>query len=121
MSKSDIIDAQAIAQLKKIGGESLLREILGLFAKTAPVKVQDALRANEQGDLKQVERAVHSLKSSVGNLGAFQLMEICGRIEALAGEGKADQVSALLDELTEAHNQVATRLQSIRQTLDQAG
>jgi len=120
VDQSAIIDEQAIARLRKIGGDSLLVEIMGLFTESAPAKVQNALRANEQGDLNQVERAVHSLKSSAGNLGAMQLMEMCGRIEALASAGKADQVSALTDELTEAYNQAAARLQAIRQTLDQA-
>ncbi len=114
MDKSVELDEQVIERLKELGGDGFLAELLDLFAENAPVKLQEALDADKQGDLTQLERAVHSLKSSAGNLGAFQLMELCNRIELLATEGQADQVSPLVAELQAAYERVDSRLKAIR-------
>ncbi len=114
MDKAVELDEQVIERLKKLGGDGFLAELLDLFAENAPAKLQEALDADKRGDLTQMERAVHSLKSSAGNLGAFQLMELCNRIETLAAEGQAGQTSPLVSELQAAYERVDSRLKAIR-------
>ena len=69
-SDTDELDPVAFERLKRLGGVKLLREMIDLFLGHAPTRVEAALAAGAIGDITGVNRAVHSLKSSVANLGA---------------------------------------------------
>ena len=108
------LDESVLERLRKVGGDEFPGELIDVFLKHAPKKLEEALTAEKNGDLVAVERAVHSLKSSAGNIGAEALMELAGRIEQLAGEKKGESIPSLLNELEEAFSRLRSRLEMLR-------
>jgi HPt (histidine-containing phosphotransfer) domain-containing protein len=92
-------DSSALDRLKRFGGVKLLGEMIGLFLQAAPERVQLARAALRRGDASEVERALHSLKSSAGQLGAMHLQRLSERGERLAKSVKLDELPILLEGL----------------------
>ncbi len=114
MSETRDLDMVALDRLRKMGGDEFLGELIGLFLEHAPKKIAEAEAGEKAGDMEAVERAVHALKSSAGNIGANALMELAGRIEQLAEEQKGGSIPPLLHELEEAFSRLRVRLEIFR-------
>jgi CheY-like chemotaxis protein len=89
-----VLDRDLVASLKEMGGADdpeLFQELVDLFLRETPRLMADLDRAFAAGDLKAVERAAHSLKSSSANLGAVELSNLFREIE-MAGR-RADRAA----------------------------
>ena len=117
MNRSECVDEAALIKLRKLGGASLLGQIIDLFLENAPKRIEAARVGERAGDLKSVERAAHSLKSSARNVGATRLGELAERIEHLAAGRKCDEIPDLLSSLEEAYSEVRIRLEDEREGL----
>lgn len=113
-----MIDRSALERIYNIGGGVLLGKMIDILLTNAPQRLEAARAGEKQGDLKAVERAVHSLKSSAGNMGAMQMMELAGRIEELAEKEEAEAIPPLLDELEGIWEQVKGDLEEERKGLE---
>lgn len=87
-----------------VGGDrQLLRELVGVFAEEAPVRLAELRRAVAARDAATLERVAHSLKGSAGLLGATSLHAASAELEdrALAKrvDGAADLVARVEAEL----------------------
>ncbi len=102
MDNEPPIDPAALERIHKIGGAKLVGKIIALFLENAPQRLEAARQGERSGDLAAVEQAVHSLKSSAGNVGATRLQELAATIEELAEKGEADPLPGLLVELEDA-------------------
>lgn len=110
MSEDRYFDPVALGRLHKLGGGKLVGQMLEIFFRNAPQRIESARQGQMDGDIEAVERGVHSLRSSAGNVGALALMDLAGEIESLA-EGKTwEGVPELLDELEVAYLRVEVRL-----------
>jgi two-component system, sensor histidine kinase and response regulator len=73
------------------GDRSLLAELVAIFLEESPIRLAEIRRCLVSGDAKGLERAAHTLRGSVGSLGARAAahaalaLEIKGRDGALAG------------------------------------
>jgi HPt (histidine-containing phosphotransfer) domain-containing protein len=103
-----------LANLRQLGGDEFIVEMLDLFLALAPEKIAEARAALGLGDLDGVRRALHSLKSSAASLGAEAVRELAGRIEALANEQQRDTLPRLLDQLEAAFTEAMARLEQRR-------
>jgi HPt (histidine-containing phosphotransfer) domain-containing protein len=92
-------DSSALERLRRFGGSKLLGEMIGLFLQAAPERVQGARAALKRGDTSEVERALHSLKSSAAQLGAMHLQRLSERGERLAKSEKLDELPILMEAL----------------------
>lgn len=101
MSEAIRLDAEALGRLRRLGGDKLVGEMIVLFFEHAPGRVEAAVAAEKAGDLEQVSAAVHSLKSSAGNLGMTVVTHLAEAIERRATDGDAAAVAALLRDLKE--------------------
>ena len=119
MEEEHCIDPAALERLHKMGGEKLVGQIIGIFLENAPKRLQAARSGEETGDFKAIEQAVHSLRSSAGNLGADRIQELAGIIEELAEKEQGESIPGLLDELEAAFVQVKARLQEEQKGLEQ--
>ncbi|MBL8859337.1 MAG: Hpt domain-containing protein [Planctomycetes bacterium] len=111
------IDMGVIAELRELGGEDdpgLLVELIELFLADAPLHIQEVERSLASGDIKKVERAAHTLKSSSANIGAKNLSEICRQIECLARNQEKDQISPLLAATTQSFAEVQSALRALK-------
>jgi two-component system, cell cycle response regulator DivK len=109
-SEMTVLDSTALERLRNLGGDSLVRRMIELFCSHTSAKVEEARECLKRDDLQNFGRAVHSLRSSAGNVGASLLFELAGRLERLAIENKDSEVRLLFPELERALQQAAAQL-----------
>ncbi len=99
------LDRTALEKLRSLGGEVLVKKMIGLFESYARPLVKLAATDLAAGNLEGVERAAHSLKSSAGNVGAFKLKALAEEIEKLASENSAEPIRNIWPEFESAFRQ----------------
>ena len=57
MAVARVLDGKALRRLGELGGETLVREILGLFLENAPKRLEDARAGRRARNFDAVERA----------------------------------------------------------------
>lgn len=108
------LDPAAVERLRRVGGEKLLRDMIDLFLTHAPGRVANAMAARDEGDVRTLERAVHSLKSTAGNLGGTAVQLLSQEIEDLAAAGDLDAAAARLPELERRFERLRSSLLAVR-------
>lgn len=98
-----VIDESALDQLKELGGESFVADMIRMFFDYSDEKLATAREALAEKDFDKVEKAIHPLKTSAGHVGAEQMKAIAQEIERLARENDCDTVPDLLGQLEEAY------------------
>jgi HPt (histidine-containing phosphotransfer) domain-containing protein len=78
---------ERFAMLRRVGGDTLIRDLIALLFEDAPRKLAAARAALERGDRDQVGRAAHALASSTGNLGARDMQQAAYVLEQAAHAG----------------------------------
>jgi HPt (histidine-containing phosphotransfer) domain-containing protein len=110
LTETPVLDAEALQRLIGFGGPKLVRGMVELFLKNAPVKVAEAREALDCGDAAALRAALHGLKSSAGQLGAITVFNACIAGEELASRGDlgtcAAQVSIVESDLPVACRQL---------------
>ena len=90
---------QRIAALESANPRGLVQRVADLFVDSAS-RQQESLRAAiQRGDLGEVRKICHALKSSAANVGAMQLSVIAEEIERAAASHDAEAVSRLATSL----------------------
>jgi HPt (histidine-containing phosphotransfer) domain-containing protein len=117
MNQETCLDPVAFAKLEQLGGRRFACEMIDIFLSYVPEKLAEARAAELAGDIPGIQKAVHPIKSSAGNLGAFPLKELAARIEQLARSQQGTIVPPLLRELEAGYAQVARCLQEKRREL----
>lgn len=117
MEDSRQLDLAAVERLCRLGGKKFAREMIELFVDFAGKKVAEAQRAVWVGDLAAVQKAVHPMKSSAGNVGAMRVQELATRLESEAQNGDAERVLASLSELEQALKAAHLQLNVVKQVL----
>ncbi|NPV62637.1 MAG: Hpt domain-containing protein [Methanotrichaceae archaeon] len=83
-----------LADLQEEGEPDIVEDIGGIFLAHAPAKIDAIAEAASKGDLKVLERAAHSLKSSSAYVGAMRLSAMCRELEERARSGSVDEPAA---------------------------
>ncbi len=98
-----------------MGGEALLRKIIGVYFDSAPPLLKSLRATLQGGDPEAARRAVHTLKSSSANLGASSLSELCRAIEAnaRAGNFQPDAIAAIETEYARVVQTLQHHLESL--------
>lgn len=82
-------------EIRQVGGDELVREMMALFGERTPERLRAAVQAQAAGDLEGAARALHSLRSAAGTVGATRLMELAGELEREARAGGAALAAGL--------------------------
>lgn len=114
MNEEPGLNPAALARLRELGGAPFVRQMLGLFLELAREKITAARAAEQVGDLAGIEKAVHPLGSSSGNVGAMAMLALARRIEQLARDRKPDEIPGLLCELEASFAQLQPQLEKER-------
>lgn len=112
-----VIDMRVIAELRELGGDEdpgLLAELIDLFLRDAPERLQEVQTGLATGEIKLVERAAHTLKSSSANIGAKRLSVICRRIEELARNLEKDAIAPLLADTSRSFAETESALRALK-------
>ena len=92
------LDETQFARLQRIGGDKLVRELLDLFLKNAPERLDEMKRGLATGDWPAVGLAAHSMKSKAANLGSRRLQELAAALEKAGDAAQEAEVRTLLPE-----------------------
>ncbi len=93
---SSFLDAAAITQLRLVAG-ARFGVILQTFMDNAMRLMTDIEDAQQRGDGDALARAAHSLKSSGGQIGAFQLQRLAGALEEMGGHNRLNETALLCE------------------------
>ncbi len=117
MVEAGFLDPMRLEHLQALGGSGLVARLIDLFLRNAPARIAAARSAQEARDWGGVERAVHALVSSAGNIGAAGLMGLSREIERRAVQGPMEEIPALVRELDGGYERVRIRLEERRKEL----
>jgi CheY-like chemotaxis protein/HPt (histidine-containing phosphotransfer) domain-containing protein len=95
------------------GEGMVLLEVIEQYLEQAAAQLDAVVSATQTGDAIAIERAAHSLRGSSSNVGAWQLAEVSGKIEA---SGRGDDIAgaqALLTVLDEELARVRVALSEV--------
>ena len=92
-------DSEAVARMRRLGGDDLVRKVSGLFIETGRLRMTDLRGGVAAADLTAVARAVHSIRGSAGNVGALSVLQCATEIEQAALGARADEMPALVARL----------------------
>lgn len=109
---------ESIDQILNLGGTSLLGKMIDAFTGSSPQRVDAAVEAIANDDLKTVNYSAHSLKSSAANFGATRLVELVSELETVAREGNASRSAELVRDLPALYDEMVASLQDLRQELE---
>lgn len=111
---------QVVAELREVGGETLVRELMAVFAERTPERLRSAEQSLAAGDLEGFAAAIHSLRSASGTIGARRLADLAGRLERAARGGDDDLAVGLTSLRREAARalQAASKLARVTEQRD---
>ena len=92
------LEPEIVGQIRQLGGDELLADLVEIFLKQAPVRLQELRDGIAQNDLERAGKAAHSFRSSSVSLGARAIGEEAVDLELLADAGAADELRRRLPE-----------------------
>jgi PAS domain S-box-containing protein len=98
-SSVDPLDTDRIAQIRSIGRDGLLEEMIGLFLGETPDRIAEIRRAAEDGDDHALRTAAHTLKGSALALGAGAVASVCQELESMGEAGRLHDTGTAIDRL----------------------
>lgn len=102
-----------LADLQEPGEPDLLRELLVLFLRDTPERLDALRRALACDDFETAARAAHSLKGSAANLGAGALQALAASAETSARQRDRATVASVLTALDAEFAQVRAQLEEL--------
>jgi HPt (histidine-containing phosphotransfer) domain-containing protein len=99
---SPILDQEAIDNLRALdpdGGDTFLREIIGIFIEDTPLRIAEIDQSLAAGDAATFVRAAHTIKGASANVGAAALRAVAEQLEHRAKKNGLVEVTALIVEL----------------------
>jgi HPt (histidine-containing phosphotransfer) domain-containing protein len=109
-------DRRALDRLERVGGVALMAKVIDQFLEKVPLRMDDACERGRAGDLNGLGRAIQSIGSAAGNVGATDVSDLAGRINRLAEAGAKDVVLPLLCQLDDMLGNVQSWLQREKST-----
>ncbi|MCC7124978.1 MAG: Hpt domain-containing protein [Acidobacteria bacterium] len=97
-----VLDESVLEMLRSLtvpGEPDVLREVLEIFQRDLPLRLDTVRAADAAGDVVTIERVTHSIKGSAGNIGARHLQAACRPVEEAAREKDMARVRAGLPDL----------------------
>ena len=81
---SDQLDQETLEKIRALGGDALLTELVGVYLENTPARLEALGSGMRDGDLAQVEKAAHSIRSSSVSLGARTVADEAAVVERMA-------------------------------------
>ncbi|MFC5302423.1 response regulator [Azospira restricta] len=97
-----VIDRKRIAHLMELQDDSnphLVGGIIEMFCHDSPQHLDTIAEAIRKGDAMQLDHAAHRYLSSIENLGALRMRDVCMALERLGRDGTTEGAGPLLEAL----------------------
>jgi HPt (histidine-containing phosphotransfer) domain-containing protein len=108
------LDAGALGQLRDLGGDEFLGEVIDTFLADAPELIATLCRSLGDGSTEELRRAAHTLKSNGATLGAAEFAELCRTLEQRAKDVELDGASELVDRIEQEYEPLRDALIALR-------
>jgi PAS domain S-box-containing protein len=112
----DVLSVQALEQIRELGSEDLLKEIVDLYLSESPPLVARMREAWQSGDRGALEMLAHTLKGSSRHVGANRLAAVLSDVElrsqkgtAISDEGQLAAIEAAFERARNALRDVCCR------------
>jgi CheY-like chemotaxis protein len=113
--KADVnLDDAALRNLRDLGGEDFLAEVIDAFLADAPALIATLRSSLEQQNAEELRRAAHTLKSNGATLGAEPFSELCRAVEQQAKAGSLEGLSQLVERIEHEFPPLREALTSLR-------
>ena len=116
MGDPQVLDRAVLETLRKLttpGEPDVLAEVLQLFLKEVPPRMDRLRIAYAAGNIEEVYRAAHSLKGSAGNIGAQRLMGVCRKLDEMGRAGDLSDAAPVVAALGLEYETVAAEIDRI--------
>jgi HPt (histidine-containing phosphotransfer) domain-containing protein len=117
MNAAPCLDSATMDKLLAIGGKEFAIQMIDLFLEYVPQKLAEGRAAAQAGNWVGVQKAVHPIKSSAGNIGARPMRDLAEHIEQLAIDQRGETIREGFAKLEAAYAEVQTQLQVCRREL----
>src|SRR6185437_5105562 len=108
------LDDSALANLRDLGGDDFLAEVIDAFLADAPGQVATLRRSLDEGSREELRRAAHTLKSNGATLGAAGFAGLCRDLEHRAKAGELDGASELVERIEQEYAPLEEALSALR-------
>ena len=108
------LDDDALKNLRDLGGDEFLGEVIDAFLADAPELIATLRRSLDERSSEELRRAAHTLKSNGATLGAEQFAELCRTLEQQAKSGELDGASELVDRIGQEFLPLEEALSALR-------
>jgi CheY-like chemotaxis protein len=108
------VDAGALENLRKLGGDDFLNEVIDTFLADAPTLIATLGASLAAQDADELRRAAHTLKSNGATLGAAGFSELCRALEQRAKSGWLEDASELVGRIEQEYRALEEALAAVR-------
>jgi PAS domain S-box-containing protein len=108
------LDDGALKNLRDLGGDDFLGEVIEAFLADAPELMATLRRSLDEQSAEELRRAAHTLKSNGATLGAEEFAELCRTLEQRAKAGELDDASQLVDRIEQEYRPLEEALAALR-------
>ncbi|MFL5916036.1 MAG: GAF domain-containing protein [Gaiellaceae bacterium] len=112
--ESITLDDGALQNLRQLGGDDFLGEVIDAFLADAPGLLTTLRRSLDDGSTEELRRAAHTLKSNGATLGAEGFAELCRTLEQRAKAGELDDAAELVDRIETEYQPLEEALAALR-------
>jgi PAS domain S-box-containing protein len=108
------LDDGALKNLRDLGGDDFLGEVIEAFLADAPELMATLRRSLDERNHEELRRAAHTLKSNGATLGAEEFAELCRALEQHAKAGDFDGASELVNRVEQKYPPLVNALSTLR-------
>jgi HPt (histidine-containing phosphotransfer) domain-containing protein len=108
------LDNGALDDLRGLGGDDFLTEVIDTFFADAPTLMATLHRSLDEGSAAELRRAAHTLKSNGATLGAADFAELCRTLEQRAKNGQLTGASELIERIEREYEALHEALAKLR-------
>ncbi|HEX5173795.1 MAG TPA: GAF domain-containing protein [Gaiellaceae bacterium] len=108
------LDDGALANLRDLGGDDFLGEVIDAFLGDAPELIATLRRSLQETNTEELRRAAHTLKSNGATLGAEGFAELCRTLEHSAKAGELDGAAELVARIEQQYGPLEEALSALR-------
>jgi CheY-like chemotaxis protein len=107
---SQVLDINTLEQLARDTSPEMLPRMLAAFLEEAASRVKAISQHLSPPAVEQLQREAHSLKSSAGTFGAFELQQLALELELACRNGRLGDAEQTARSITKAWDEVALEL-----------
>jgi signal transduction histidine kinase/DNA-binding response OmpR family regulator/HPt (histidine-containing phosphotransfer) domain-containing protein len=101
-----------LRKVERAGAPGLVKKVTDLFLEDTPRQLTDLRDSAQRGDCARLAKLAHTLKGSAANLGAREMVRVCGELEAFGRDGDISIVPSLVADLERQFDSVRDALLS---------